>query len=161
VSTTASINAKGTNDTGITDDMIKSLHDNLGKAIVAVVEIRSESRVENLKGDEKVNLVIQTLEPATSSDAEDYLRQFARSMHRQRQVESPDHQPAIDTLDDVEPTVEEVIAAGQDHVAHTDDELPDPDPETDDPGEDGDPDGPWDEGYPEDADAHPVGASTT
>lgn len=127
MSTTASINSKGTNDTGINDDMIKSLHDNLGKAIVAVVEIRSESRVENLKGDEKVNLVIQTLEPATSPEAEDYLRKFARSLHTERKLNSDDETLDIQTSDDLEPKVADVLAEGAKHMPHEFADTPDGD----------------------------------
>lgn len=118
MSVTATINAKGTNGTGITEDLVKLLHDSLGKGIVAVVEIRSESRAEDLKGNEKVNLVIQTIEPAQDGEAEAYLRKFQRSLYQQRRVMSEGETLDIKTGDDLEPKVADVLAAGAALVPH-------------------------------------------
>ena len=116
MSTTAQIAAKGTKGTGITDELAKTLHDNLGKTITIVAEIRSESRGENLKGDETVKLAIQTLEVIPEdAGAADHVREIAKTAHYNRMVaqEGPDLE-----LDGPAPKVADVLAAGQRFQPH-------------------------------------------
>jgi len=116
MSTTAQINAKGTKGTGITDEIAKALHDNLGKTITIVAEVRSESRGENLKGDETVKLAIQNLEVIPEdAGAADHVREIAKTAHYNRRVaeEGPDLE-----LDGPAPKVKDVLANGDRYKPH-------------------------------------------
>ena len=114
MTTTAKIAAKGTKSTGLTEDIAKTLHDQLGKTIVAIVEISSEARTEKKSGDEEVKLAIGMLEVAPDGLAADHVRELARSFHYERQLK--DGQMAID--DDIEPKVADVLEAGQRFQPH-------------------------------------------
>lgn len=115
MTTTATIKAKGCKNTGLTDEIAATLHDNLGKTIVAVVELTADARSENRDGDEKVQLTIGMIEVAPDGLAADHVRELARSFHYERQL--ADGQPTLDG-DDIEPKVDDVIAAGQRHRPH-------------------------------------------
>ena len=108
--TTAQIAAKGCQSTGITEDLAIKLHDQLGKKVMAVVELVAEARSEKKDGKQKVVLSILSVEPATENIAEDHLRNFQRAMFMNRRLHSEEEQPTLDTGDDVEPTVADVIA---------------------------------------------------
>lgn len=116
MTTTAKIAAKGCTSTGITEDLAETLHNNLGKKILAVVELVSEARSEKRSGDEAVVLSILTIEPAPNTMTEDHLRELARSFHYERQL--ADGQLTIETGDDIEPKVADVLAAGAIHRPH-------------------------------------------
>ena len=116
MTTTAKIAAKGCSDTGITEDLAQSLHNNLGKKVLAVVELVAEARSEKRNGDEAVALSILTIEPAPDHMTEDHLRELARAFHYERQL--ADGQLTIDSQDDIEPKVSQVLAAGQRHRPH-------------------------------------------
>jgi hypothetical protein len=118
MTTTAKIAAKGTKGTGITEDLAATLHDNLGKTIVAVVEITAETRSENRKGDETVGLSIGTIEVAPDGMAADHVRELARSFHYERRL--AEDGPTLPTPgDDIEPKVADVLAAGKALAPHT------------------------------------------
>jgi len=116
MTTTAKIAAKGCNDTGITEDLAASLHNQLGKKVLAIVELVAEARSEKRNGDESVALSIITVEPAPDHMTEDHLRELARAFHYERQL--ADGQLTIDSADDIEPKVSQVLAAGQRHRPH-------------------------------------------
>ena len=117
MSTTANIAAKGTQATGITEDIAKRLHDSLGKTIVAIVEISSEARTEKRNGDEQVKLAIGMIEVAPDGLAADHVRELARSFHYERQLaETGPMLPAEG--DGPEPTVTDVIKHGQQFKPH-------------------------------------------
>jgi hypothetical protein len=109
MTTTAKIAAKGTQSTGITETIAKQLHDQLGKTIVAIVEITSEARTEQKSGDEQVKLSIGMIEVAPDGLAADHVRELARSFHYERQL--TDGQPTLDG-DDIEPKVGDVLEQG-------------------------------------------------
>lgn len=111
---TAKIAAKGCSATGITEDLAKTLHDQLGRKVVAVVELVSETRSEKRDGKETVVLSILTIEPAPNSATEDHLRELARSFHYERQL--ADGQ--LELTDSLEPKVSDVLAAGAQHTNH-------------------------------------------
>jgi hypothetical protein len=125
MSTTAKIASKGTKGTGITEELASTLHDNLGKTIVAVVEITAETRSENRKGDETVGLSIGTIEVAPDGMAADHVRELARSFHYERKLADG---TADQTLpmpgDSPEPQVSEVLAAGKALEPHDFDPIP-------------------------------------
>lgn len=106
--TTAKIAAKGCASTGITEELAEKFYNQLGKKMIAIVEISSHSRQLNEDGKQSVNLQLLTVEPATTPEAEDYLRSVQRAQWALRNADS--QQLAIDaTLDDLEPKVEDVL----------------------------------------------------
>lgn len=116
MTTTAKIAAKGTSGTGITEDLAEKLHNQLGKKVLAVVELVAEARSEKRNGDESVSLSILTIEPAPNTDTEDHLRNLARAFHYERGI--ADGQLSIDTQSDLEPDVADVLAAGRAREPH-------------------------------------------
>jgi len=128
---TATIRGKGLDGTGVTEDIAKTMYHTKGKRTLAIVELVHKRQVDDEDTGRKVELAISLLEPSTSPELDDYLRNLTKTMHQNRVLKSQDEQLQIDTLDDVEPTVEQVIAAGQQHIAQTDDELPNPDEQDD------------------------------
>jgi 2,4-dienoyl-CoA reductase-like NADH-dependent reductase (Old Yellow Enzyme family) len=114
MSTTAKIAAKGTQNTGLTEDLAKRFHDQLGRKGIAIVEFCSETRTEKRDGDETVGLSILTFEPATTQLAEDYLRELSRGFHFDRGV--ADGQLALDET--LEPKVADILAAGKPFIPH-------------------------------------------
>jgi hypothetical protein len=111
MSTTATIESKGCQGTGITEELAKSLHDNLGKTIVAVVEITADKRSENRKGDEKVGLVINTIEVAPNPDTAEHIRELSHAFNYERKlVENGPTLPGTD--DEPAPKVADILAAG-------------------------------------------------
>lgn len=117
MTTTAKIAAKGTKATGLTEDHAKRLHDNLGRTILAIVEITSESRTEKRNGDEQVGLSIGMLEVVPEGTAADHVRELARLFHYERSLTEDG-----DTLDyegdGPAPKVADVLAAGQRFQPH-------------------------------------------
>lgn len=115
--TTAKIAAKGCNNTGITEALAEQLHAQLGKKLVAVVELVSENRTESRDGKEKVGLSILTIEPAPNADTEDHLRELARAFHFERKLAEDGPQLPVPG-DGPEPKVADVLAAGRAHLPH-------------------------------------------
>lgn len=118
MSTTAKIAAKGTNNTGITEDLAKRCHDQLGRKILAVVELVAESRSETRDGSESVSLSILNLEPAPNKATEDHLRELSRSFNYERRLAEGADMPIPGTGDDIEPDLKTVLAAGQRFEPH-------------------------------------------
>lgn len=114
MSTTAKIASKGCKDTGITEDIAQTLHNNLGRSVIAVVELVAESRSEKRNGDEAVTLTINYIEPATTAAAEEHLRELQRGLYYERQL--ADGQAAID--ESLAPKVNDVLAQGDRHKPH-------------------------------------------
>ncbi|AIY17759.1 hypothetical protein GUY44_07020 [Pimelobacter simplex] len=118
MTTTAKIASKGTSNTGITEDLAKRCHDQLGKKVLAVVELVAESRSEKRSGDEAVSLSILTIEPAPDSTTEEHLRNLARSFHYERQLAAGEA-PTLEYGDGpTEPHLAAVVEAGARHEPH-------------------------------------------
>lgn len=109
---TAQIAGKGCNATGITEDLAKKLHDQLGRKVVAVVELVSEDRSEKRNGKEKVTLSILTIEPAPNAATEDHLRELARAFHYERKL-SEDGPQLMEPGDGPAPSVSDVLQHGK------------------------------------------------
>lgn len=122
----AKIRAKGLNATGVTEDIITKLADAEGGHMVAVVELKVDEVHKKVDGDRRVDLVITQCEPAPDQQTIDHLRNLQRSFYYERKLHSEDEQLTIETRDDLEPTVEQVLAAGKHFEATTDEPLPDP-----------------------------------
>lgn len=110
--TTAQIAAKGCKSTGITEDLAKTLYNQLGKKITAVVELSSHTRTENEDGKEKVVLNILMIEPAPTQETADHLRNLARAFDYERRL--ADGQLQLETTSDLEPKVADVLKARPD-----------------------------------------------
>jgi hypothetical protein len=109
----AKIRAKGCANTGITEDIARELHARPGRRIMAIVELKVEERHEKAEGQNRVDLVIEQVEPATEQILDDHLRELTRTKHQNRVLQSEDAQLQIETGADVEPSVEDIIAARQ------------------------------------------------
>lgn len=129
---TATIRGKGLDGTGVTEDIAKSMYHSMGKRTLAIVELVHKRQINDEDTGRKVELAISMLEPSTDPKLDDYLRNLTKTLHQNRVLKSSDEQLQIETQDDLEPTVEQVIAAGQQHLAETDDPLPDTDVDADD-----------------------------
>lgn len=126
---TARIRAKGLDNTGVTEDIAKSMFNSLGRSTLAIVELEHKRKIDDDDTGRTVELVIRMIEPSTSETLDTHLRELTKTMHQNRVLTADDQQLQIETAEDLEPTIEGVIAAGQAHIAETDDELPDPDNE--------------------------------
>ncbi len=124
---TAKIRAKGLDSTGVTEEIAQAMYNSPGRFTMAIVELKHVRQIHDADGDRQVELIINQIEPSTSPDLDAHLRNLTRTMHQNRALHSVDQQLQIETSDDLEPTIEQVIAAGEQHVAETDDQLPDPD----------------------------------
>lgn len=122
---TAAVRGKGLENTGVTEDIARTMYSTLGRRTIAVVELKHVRQINDDKTGRKVELSIEALEPSTSPELDDHLRQVMRTLHQNRALKADGEQLAIDTADDLEPTVEGVIAAGEQHIAETDEPLPD------------------------------------
>jgi hypothetical protein len=80
----------------------------LGSHHMAIVEVRVAETSEKDDDNTGVKLVIETIEPATGHDTEHHLRQLSRALWRERNP-----QTTLDSLDQVEPTTEQVLAEGK------------------------------------------------
>ena len=121
--TTAQIAAKGCSSTGITEDLAQSLHANLGKKVVAVVELVSEARSEKRDGKEKVVLSILTIEPAPNAATEDHLRELARAFHYERKL-AEDGPQLLEPGDGPAPSVKGVLEQAKGVLTSDDDGEP-------------------------------------
>jgi hypothetical protein len=135
---TAAINRKGCDNTGITEDLVREMYGTLGRRTLAIVELKHHGRGETDDNGRTVQLQIAQIEPSRDANLDDHLRELMRTMHQNRALHADDQQLQIDNLDDVEPTVERVIAAGQEHIAQTDQPFDEEDPDGDDGSEDAD-----------------------
>ena len=120
MTTTAKIAAKGCTNTGLTEEIASRLHDQLGKTIVAVVELTAEARSENKAGDEQVKLTIGTIEVAPNSLTEDHLRDLARAFHYERKL-AEDGPQLMEPGDGPEPKVADVLQLGRSVITPDDD----------------------------------------
>lgn len=118
--TTAKIRAKGCETTGLTEDLARKLWDaKAGKRLMAVVELEVVTpHGPDKEGKRSVDLVITQLEPAPEDMTEAHLRELTRSFHYERKLASPDDQLQIQTGDDLEPKVSDVLAAGKAFEPH-------------------------------------------
>ena len=117
--TSAKINAKGLDGTGITETMASELFHKVGTHLMAVVDLQVVDRKgPNLKGKRGVEFVIGTIEPAPNETVAEHLRELTRSFHYERQL-AGGQAPTL-PLDGAgsEPDVETVLAAGAKHRPH-------------------------------------------
>ncbi|GAW57621.1 hypothetical protein, partial [Nocardioides sp. PD653] len=120
----AKIRGKGLENTGVTEDLARTMYNTLERSTLAIVRLTHKRQINDADAGRTVELSIDMLEPSTSAELDDYLLNLCKTLHQNRTLKSEDAQLQIDTIDDLEPTVEQVIQAGQQHIAQTDDELP-------------------------------------
>jgi hypothetical protein len=143
MTTTAQIAAKGCSGTGITEELAKAYHDQLGKTGVAVVEFVADARSEQRSGDESVKISILTIEPAPTKETEDHLRNLAAAFHYERKL-TEDGPQLLEPGDGPAPKVSDVLQHGKGVLGATEDGDPRllTDDDLDDPQLDVDPDDP-------------------
>lgn len=128
---TAAIRGKGCDNTGITQDLARSMYSTLERSTYAIVRLKHARQINDTATGRKVELAIEEVEPSISEDLDAHLRQLMRTMHQNRVLNSDSQQLSIDTQGDLEPSVSDVIAAQRAHEANA--------PHPYDPGEDSEP----------------------
>lgn len=113
---TAKIRAKGLDATGVTEQLAAEMFRNKGRHYIAIVELRVDETHEKADGARKVDLVLTQVEPASSVDLEEHLRELTRVGYLNRQ--RADGQLAIDESLGSERTVADVLASGKSHRPH-------------------------------------------
>lgn len=108
----AKVRAKGLDATGMTEQIARELHTNLGTYQMAIVEVRADKRSDDSDGVHGVELVITQFEPAVDQRLDDHLRELTKALHTNRVLHSDDEQLSIDSADDIAPKVTDVIDAG-------------------------------------------------
>lgn len=126
---TGKIASKGCQATGITEDMLDTAYDQLVggnngvKKTLAIVELVPDTYGGKTGGKRSVGFSILTLEPSPTPLTDDHLQNLMRSFHYERQL--ADGQLRIETEDDLEPNVADVLKAGAYLKPHTFDRDPD------------------------------------
>jgi uncharacterized protein YneF (UPF0154 family) len=130
---TGEIRTKRLAGTNITEDMLRSMHARRGAHYMGIIELEVDETREKTDGANKVMLTIKQVHVSMGNEGtEAHLRQLTRSMHQQQVLNSPDQPLPIDSKDDIEPKVEDVIAArrahdaSQPHVFDSDDNEDEP-----------------------------------
>lgn len=113
---TAKIRAKGLDATGVTEQLAGEMFRNKGRHYMAIVELRVDETHEKADGARKVDLILTQVEPATSTDLEEHLRELTRVGYLNRQ--QSDGQLAIDASLGQERTVADVMASGKSMRPH-------------------------------------------
>jgi hypothetical protein len=112
--TTAKIRAKGLESTGITEEIANQMFGQVGRHFMAIVELEVvEPHGPNTEGKRRVDLVLTQVEPAMDKVLDEHLRELTRTVYQNRVLQSEDAQLQIETAGDVEPSVEDIIAARQ------------------------------------------------
>jgi hypothetical protein len=114
---TASIKSKRLKNTGMTEDVIRQLHGRPGARVMAVVELCVDDAHNKHDAPNHVDFSIEQVVPFLKDNEEAFLRQMTASSKRERDLSSPDGQLTIETPEDLEPSVEDVIAAQRAHAA--------------------------------------------
>jgi hypothetical protein len=111
--TTASIQSKGLDGTGFTEDIAAELFNKVGTHMMAIVDLQVVDRTgPNLKGKRGVKLVIGGIEPALDDNLAEHLRELTRTLFFNRQVDVP-----LDG-DGINPDLKTALANGARHEPH-------------------------------------------
>lgn len=113
---TAKIRAKGLDTTGVTEQLASEMYRNRGRHYIAIVELKVDETHEKADGTRKVDLILTQVEPATTTDLEEHLRELTRVGYLNRQ--KVDGQMAIDESLGQERTVADVLASGKSMRPH-------------------------------------------
>lgn len=111
--TTAKIRSKGLDGTGLTEEIATRIADAETGTLVCVVEISYAALHKESGGKRAVDFVINTVEPAPDQASADHLRNLARAIYHGRRLHAEDKQPQLDSINDVVPSVGDVITQGQ------------------------------------------------
>lgn len=115
--THASIATKGLDNTGITEDLADELFHKVGSHLMAIVDLQVVDRSgPNVKDKRKVHLIIDGIEPATTEDMAEHLRELSRVGYLNRA--HANGTIAINEELKNERTVADVMAAGAAHKPH-------------------------------------------
>lgn len=109
---TAKIRAKGLASTGVTEEVARRLYGRRGSHVMLIVEAKVAETHDRADGAHRVDLTVEQVEPANDPKVDEHLRELTRALHGQRRLHDEDDQPQIDGLDDIEPTVAQVMARG-------------------------------------------------
>lgn len=108
---TGTIKTKRLKNTGFSEDTLRKLHGRPGGRIMAIVELKVDDAHHKDDAPNHVDFTVEGVHPFTEARDEAHLRQLVRSGHAQGVLLSEDGDPAINGMEDVEPSIEKVIAA--------------------------------------------------
>lgn len=89
MATEAKIASKSTKNTGITPAIAQKLYDKLGRSRVAIVEIKAAAHTVDVDGKKSVKLELDFIETTEDEEVEEFLREFARALYRERTPDQP------------------------------------------------------------------------
>lgn len=108
---TGTVKTKRCKNTGMTEEIIRKLHGQPGARVMAIVELCVDDAHNKHDAPNHVDFTIEQLVPFVSGRDEAHLRSLTASAHQHRVLNSDDAQLAIDTQEDLEPSVDKIIAA--------------------------------------------------
>lgn len=115
--THAHIASKGLDSTGVTEELAAELFNKVGTHLMAIVDLQVVDRSgPNVKDKRKVHLIIDGIEPATTDDMAEHLRELSRVGYLNRAHANGTR--AINEELNNERTVADVMAAGAAHKPH-------------------------------------------
>lgn len=117
MTTTANLKAVTTTAHGMTEPIAKQFFDQKGKKGLAIIEFRSAGFHEALDDKDKVDLEILSFEVVDEA-AEEHVRGLQRALFMNRKLKSEDEQLTLDSAEDLEPTVADVMAHGRQFTPH-------------------------------------------
>lgn len=108
---TGTITTKRLKNTGFTEDVLRQAHSRPGRRIMAIVELCVSDAHNKHDAPNHVDFTIEQAVPFLEDSEDDFLRRMTKSAHQARVLNSDGEQLSIETGDDVEPSVEKIIAA--------------------------------------------------
>lgn len=113
----AAVRRKGLENTGVTEDVAKKMYNTPERRTLALVEVEHKRQVNDVDTGRTIELVITAFEPSQDENLDAHIRQLMRTMHQNRVLQADDTQLTIENAGDLEPKVEDVIAAQRAHQA--------------------------------------------
>lgn len=118
---TATLKTKRCKNTGMTEDIIRQLHGRPGARVMAIVELKVDDAHHKDDAPNHIDFTVEQVQPFVDDDQAEFLRKLCRSAHQKQVLNSSDGQLTIDGQEDLEPSVDDLIAeqrAGTDPYAY-------------------------------------------
>ncbi|UIU47019.1 hypothetical protein [Microcystis phage MinS1] len=113
------LKGKGTDGTGVTEDLARQMCTHKGRRYMAVVEVMVDVIHDSSSGQKTADLSIEQFWPAVDTNLDDHLRELTRTLHQNKAL-ADEHDTPIDNLDVDGPTPDlaTVLAQGAHHRPH-------------------------------------------
>lgn len=138
--TTAKIRAKGLDSTGVTEELARRMHANIGGHYLAIIDLRVARQLNDDDGGHGVELVIDQIEPVVDGKLDgaivDHVRDIQAALYRNRKLLDEGEQLPLDDDGGPTPAVKDILAQGLglfDDEPDDDEDGPDPDDPTFEP----------------------------